>query len=145
MNCRPSLSRWSTHDLVQHVQQSGLVASLSGSTLWRGLHQDAIRPWYHHSWVFPRDPEFAGKAGRVLEKDSRFWKSRLAARASTCRSPNIGARSYSDAMGTNSEGVRFLRMFDDLGPHQKACDTDDDCVCAEEGKTRSRRLRGYAR
>lgn len=29
------LSRWSIGDLVQQVQQSGLVASLSGSTLWR--------------------------------------------------------------------------------------------------------------
>jgi len=29
------LSRWSTSDLVQQVQQSGLVASVSGSTLWR--------------------------------------------------------------------------------------------------------------
>jgi hypothetical protein len=27
------LSRWSTGDLVQQVQQSGLVASVSGSTL----------------------------------------------------------------------------------------------------------------
>src|SRR5881296_1511210 len=26
------------------VQQSGLVASVSGSTLWRWLHEDAIRP-----------------------------------------------------------------------------------------------------
>ena len=38
------LSRWSTSDLVQQVQQSGLVASISGSTLWRWLHEDAIRP-----------------------------------------------------------------------------------------------------
>jgi hypothetical protein len=38
------LSRWSIGDLVQQVQQSGLVASLSGSTLWRWLHEDAIRP-----------------------------------------------------------------------------------------------------
>ena len=38
------LSRWSTSDLVQQVQQSGLVASVSGSTLWRWLHEDAIRP-----------------------------------------------------------------------------------------------------
>jgi transposase len=47
------LSRWSTQDLVQQVQQSGLVASVSGSTLWRWLHEDAIRPWYHRSWIFP--------------------------------------------------------------------------------------------
>jgi DDE superfamily endonuclease len=68
------LSRWSIGDLVQQVQQSGLVASLSGSTLWRWLHEDAIRPWYHRSWVFPRDPEFARKAGGVLDLYARQWQ-----------------------------------------------------------------------
>ena len=70
------LSRWSTSDLVQEVQQSGLVASVSGSTLWRWLHEDAIRPWYHRSWVFPRDPDFATKAGRVLDLYTRQWQER---------------------------------------------------------------------
>ena len=68
------LSRWSTGDLVQDVQQSGLVASLSGSTLWRWLHEDAIRPWYHRSWIFPRDPDFATKAGRLLDLYARQWQ-----------------------------------------------------------------------
>ena len=61
------LSRWSTSDLVREVCQSGLVASLSGSTLWRWLHQDAIRPWFHRSGILPRDPDFAEKAGRLLD------------------------------------------------------------------------------
>src|SRR5574341_382597 len=61
------LSRWSTSDLVREVCQSGLVASISGSTLWRWLHQDAIRPWYHRSWIFPRDPLFLQKAGPILD------------------------------------------------------------------------------
>src|SRR5271168_2328517 len=39
------LSRWSLHELTRHVCQSGLVAQLSQSTLWRWLHEDAIRPW----------------------------------------------------------------------------------------------------
>lgn len=70
------LSRWTTTDLVQHVQESGLVASVSGSTLWRWLHEDAIRPWYHRSWVFPRDPEFAEKAGRILDLYARQWQGK---------------------------------------------------------------------
>jgi hypothetical protein len=70
------LSRWSTSDLVQQVQQSGLVASVSGSTLWRWLHEDAIRPWYHRSWIFPRDPEFASKAGRILDLYARQWQEK---------------------------------------------------------------------
>jgi hypothetical protein len=68
------LSRWSTDDLVREVCQSGLVASVSGSTLWRWLHEDAIRPWYHRSWIFPRDPDFAAKAGRVLDLYARQWQ-----------------------------------------------------------------------
>jgi len=68
------LSRWSTTDLAREVQQSGLVASISGSTLWRWLHPDAIRPWYHRSWIFPRDPHFADKAGRILDLYARTWE-----------------------------------------------------------------------
>jgi hypothetical protein len=70
------LSRWSTDDLVRQICQSGLVASISGSTLWRWLQEDAIRPWYHRSWIFPRDPDFAGKAGRVLDLYARQWQGR---------------------------------------------------------------------
>src|SRR3981081_3128317 len=68
------LSRWSTDDLVRQVAQSGLGASISGSTLWRWLHDDAIRPWYHRSWIFPRDPDFATKAGRILDLYARQWQ-----------------------------------------------------------------------
>ena len=67
------LSRWSTSDLAPEVCRSGWVASLSGSTLWRWLHQDAIRPWYHRSWIFPKDPDFAEKAGRLLDLYGRQW------------------------------------------------------------------------
>jgi hypothetical protein len=71
------LSRWSTTDLAREAQQSGLVASISGSTLWRWLHQDAIRPWYHRSWIFPRDPHFADKASRILDLYARTWEDKL--------------------------------------------------------------------
>jgi hypothetical protein len=70
------LSRWSTTDLAREVCQTGLVASISGSTLWRWLHQDAIRPWYHRSWIFPKDPEFGEKAGRLLDLYSRQWEDK---------------------------------------------------------------------
>lgn len=51
-----------------------MVASISGSTVWRWLHADAIRPWFHRSWIFPRDPEFATKAGRILDLYERIWE-----------------------------------------------------------------------
>ena len=50
------------------------MASISGSTIWRWLHDDAIRPWFHRSWIFPRDPEFATKAGRILDLYERVWE-----------------------------------------------------------------------
>lgn len=68
------LSRWNTPDLVRQVCDSGLVASISGSTIWRWLHADAIRPWYHRSWIFPRDPAFAVKASRILDLYERCWQ-----------------------------------------------------------------------
>ena len=70
------LSRWSTDDLAREACQTGLVASISGSTIWRWLHQDAIRPWYHRSWIFPRDPQFADKAGRLLDLYAREWEDK---------------------------------------------------------------------
>ncbi|MCA1701685.1 MAG: transposase [Actinobacteria bacterium] len=35
--------------------------------MWRWLSEDAVRPWSYRSWIFPRDPDFARKAGRVLD------------------------------------------------------------------------------
>jgi len=67
------LSRWSITDLAQYVSRSGLVAQISGSTIWRWLHEDAIRPWQHRTWIFPRDPDFAAKAGRILDLYERRW------------------------------------------------------------------------
>jgi len=71
------LSRFSVADVVQQAQQSGLVATISNSTVWRWLHADAIRPWQHRCWIFPRDPEFAVKASRVLDLYQRRWQGKL--------------------------------------------------------------------
>jgi DDE superfamily endonuclease len=68
------LSRLSTADIVRAAQRSGIVATISDKTVWRWLHHDAIRPWQHRTWIFPRDPEFARKAGRVLDLYARHWK-----------------------------------------------------------------------
>jgi hypothetical protein len=52
----------------------GLVAKISGTTLWRWLGEDALRPWRHRTWIFPRDPDFAAKAGRILDLYQRRWQ-----------------------------------------------------------------------
>lgn len=70
------LSRWSAAELAAEVIGSGLVASISGSTVWRWLNEDAIRPWYRRSWIFPRDPHFETKAGRVLDLYHRLWEGK---------------------------------------------------------------------
>src|SRR5262252_2367141 len=68
------LSRLSIEEIRQHVIAQGLVAEISGTTLWRWLRSDALRPWQHRSWVFPRDPNFAAKAGPVLDLYLRVWE-----------------------------------------------------------------------
>ncbi len=70
------LSRLSTADIVREAQRCGLVATLSDKTVWRWLHEDAIRPWQHRTWIFPRDPDFAAKAGRILDLYAREWEGR---------------------------------------------------------------------
>ena len=67
------LSRWSTKDIGNYIRQSGIIATISDSTVWRWLHEDAIKPWQHRCWVFPRDPNFATKAGRILDLYHRLW------------------------------------------------------------------------
>lgn len=68
------LSRWSIAELATEACRSGLVASISGSTVWRRLSEDAIRPWRFRSWLFPRDPDFAMKAGRILDLYHHSWQ-----------------------------------------------------------------------
>jgi transposase len=67
------LSRWSSAELATQARVEGLVASVSASTVRRWLAADAIKPWQFRSWIFPRDPDFAAKAGRVLDLYERVW------------------------------------------------------------------------
>jgi hypothetical protein len=68
------LSRWSAAEVAREVIARGLVAEISGTTVWRWLCEEAIRPFYHRSWIFPRDPDFAHKAGRVLDLYEGNWE-----------------------------------------------------------------------
>lgn len=68
------LSRFSVADVARQAQQLGWVATISDSTIWRWLNEDAIRPWQHRCWIFPRDPQFATKAGRILDLYERVWQ-----------------------------------------------------------------------
>jgi hypothetical protein len=67
-------SRFSGADLAREAVQRGIVASISRATVWRWLSADAIRPWSYRSWIFPRDPQFAAKAGPVLDLYQGLWE-----------------------------------------------------------------------
>ena len=70
------LSRFSTREIAYEVMKRGIVANISGATVWRWLNEDAIKPWQHRSWIFPRDSEFKEKAGRVLDLCHGIWDDR---------------------------------------------------------------------
>lgn len=68
------LSRLSSADIAREAVTRGIVASISGVTVWRWLSADAIRPWLYRSWISPRDPCFEEKAGRVLDLYQGVWQ-----------------------------------------------------------------------
>ena len=67
------LTRWSAAELRAHAVATGLVRPVASATIGRWLAADAIKPWQHRSWIFPRDPDFAVKAARVLDLYHRRW------------------------------------------------------------------------
>jgi hypothetical protein len=67
------LARFTIPELRREVLGRGIVAQISGVTLWRWLSADALQPWRHRSWIFPRDVQFAEKAGRILDLYARTW------------------------------------------------------------------------
>jgi transposase len=79
MACEPPerrgapLSRWSSAELAVQAVAEGLVRSVAASTVRRWLAADSIKPWRYRSWIFPRDPDFRVKAGRVLDLYARVW------------------------------------------------------------------------
>ena len=71
------LSRWSSAELAIEAVKRGIVATIAAVTVWRWLREDAIRPWNYRSWIFPRDPNFAQKAGRILDLYEGRWEGQL--------------------------------------------------------------------
>jgi hypothetical protein len=68
------LSRFSNAEIAREAISRGIAAQISGTTVWRWLGEDAIRPWQHKSWIFPRDPNFQEKAERVLDLYQGIWE-----------------------------------------------------------------------
>ncbi len=69
------LGRFSRTELHRLVIEQG-VTDASASTIWRWLHDRSLKPWQQRSWIFPRDPDFQAKAGRVLDLYARRFEGR---------------------------------------------------------------------
>jgi len=69
------LSRQSLSDLVRRAQTT-LGKPISRSTVWRMLHEAAIKPWQYEHWLFPRDPRFAEKAEPILDLYAGTWEGK---------------------------------------------------------------------
>ena len=81
MACEPPsqgapLSRRSGADVQRLVIERG-VCDASRATVLRWLAEDAIRPWQYRSWIFPTDPDFGLKAGRILDLYAGRWDGQL--------------------------------------------------------------------
>lgn len=99
------LSRWSCQDLADEAIARGITDTLSGSTVRRWLAADAIKPWRHRSWIFPRDPDFADKAARVLDLYDRLWNGR-----------RLRPDEYVISADEKSQLQALRRRHDDLPP-----------------------------
>ena len=66
-------SRFSHEDIAQEAMRQGITASISGTTVWRWPSADAIKPWTHRSWIWPRVPNFAEKATPILDLYQGIW------------------------------------------------------------------------
>jgi hypothetical protein len=69
------LSRQSLVDIVGRATRA-LSRKVGRTTVWRILHEDAIKPWQFEHWIFPRDPAFAQKARPILDLYQGLWKGR---------------------------------------------------------------------
>jgi hypothetical protein len=69
---RRALSRISVFDVC--LEAWALGNTMSYTTIWRRLHEDALRPWLFQQWLFPRDPRLLEKATPVLELYHGHWQ-----------------------------------------------------------------------
>jgi hypothetical protein len=67
------LSRQSLADLVRRSRET-VGKTIGRSTVWRMLHETAIKPWQYEHWLFPKDPRFAEKAGPILDLYAGLWE-----------------------------------------------------------------------
>jgi transposase len=68
------LARWSCPELAAELARAGPVSAISPSSVRRILAEHPIKPWQYQSWIFPRDPDFAARAGVILNLYQGFYQ-----------------------------------------------------------------------
>ncbi len=115
------LAKWSCPDLAVEAARRGIVTSVSASTVRRWLAVDALKPWQHRSWIFPRDPDFAFKAARVLDLYARVWDGEPLADGdyviSADEKPGVQARSRIHPSRPPSPGRQPMRVESEYRRH----------------------------
>jgi DDE superfamily endonuclease len=115
------LSRWSAAELAREAVTHGIAERISDVTVWRWLSQDAIKPWQHRSWIFPRDPRFAERAGPILDLYAGSWQGERLHPGDyvVCadEKPSIQARRRSAATrpARHGEGQRVEHEYERMG------------------------------
>ena len=107
------LSRFSRAELHRLVVERG-ISDVSATTIARWLREDALKPWQYRSWVFPTDPDFVEKAGRVLDLYQGRFEGKLL-HPGDCvicadEKPSIQARLRTHAPLPPSSGSRGQRV-----------------------------------
>jgi transposase len=120
-NCDVPLAKWSCPDLATEAARRGVVESVSASTVRRWLAGDALKPWQHRSWIFPRDPCFAVKAARVLDLYARVFDGEPLGEndyvLSADEKPGVHARSRIHRSRPPGPGRRPLRVESEYRRH----------------------------
>ena len=106
---------------VNFSRTRGILASVSASTVRRWLASDALKPWQHRSWIFPRDPDFAVKAARVLDLYMRVFDSEPLGEhdymLSADEKPGVQARSRIHPSAPARPGRRPMRVESEYRRH----------------------------
>ncbi len=101
------LSRQSLADLVRRSQAT-LDKRISRSTVWRMLHEAAIKPWQFEHWLFPKDPQFAEKAGPILDLYAGTWEGEP-----------LGPKDYVLSMDEKTSIQARGRCHEEMAPEPK--------------------------
>jgi transposase len=70
------LAHWSGLELAVEIIKAGVAAQISSSSVLRILAEHPIKPWQYRSWIYPRDPQFAAKAGVILDLYQGYYRGK---------------------------------------------------------------------